>query len=167
MVSHYTLGTLLYSSHYKADLCGCPLSRARCRRGRRSSCSTSAPPDSYHHGCKTLHTRTLPWGGRSGPVSLRETGATVVVRARVEGRLRVLAAALTCVWRGALMTTAVEAALLTAGTVVVAGAEFRAHSHAPGILGTRAWFICRGRRRHQHMFISTFREFDRKKKSRQ
>lgn len=62
--------------------------------------------------------------------------------ARFDERPRVLAAALTCVRRGALMTATVGAALVTAGTVAVVGAEFSAHSHAPVILGTDPWFIC-------------------------
>lgn len=81
--------------------------------------------------------------------------------ARLDERLRVLAAALTSVRRGALMTTTVGAALVTAGTVAVVRAEFSAHSHAPVILGTHPWFIC-GEDGNTNMFVSTFRGFNRK-----
>lgn len=61
--------------------------------------------------------------------------------ARLDERLRVRGAALTYVRRGALMTTTVKAALVTAGTVAVVRAEFNAQSHAPVILGTHSWFF--------------------------
>lgn len=49
---------------------GCPISRARCRRGRRSSCSTSALLDTDHHDSSTRHTLGFPGAEHSDPASL-------------------------------------------------------------------------------------------------
>lgn len=54
-----------------------PISRARCRRGRRSSCSTSALLDTDHHGSSTQHTWGFPGGERSDHASLKTHKHTV------------------------------------------------------------------------------------------
>lgn len=48
----------------------CPISRARCRRGRRSSCSTSALLDTDRRDSSTRHTWGFPWEGHSDLASL-------------------------------------------------------------------------------------------------
>ena len=61
----------------------CPISRARCRRGRRSSCSTSALLDTDRRGSSTRHTWGFPWEGRSDPASLRRQKHTQCQHTRV------------------------------------------------------------------------------------